>query len=102
MRKLVYAFYNDGFSFASFLRKYPEHRVSIINLLIGNVFREDADEVYGPMSEFASIPRPLYEPLAPSPIPKRTFRQKSRRKLSVQSTSTTTIAQRHWSRENLD
>jgi flavin-dependent dehydrogenase len=66
MRKLVYAFYNDGFSFAGFLQKYPEHRVSIINLLIGNVFREDADEVYGPMAEFASIPGPLYEALAPS------------------------------------
>jgi flavin-dependent dehydrogenase len=66
MRKLVYAFYNDGFSFAGFLQKYPEHRVSIINLLIGNVFKEDADEVYGPMSEFASIPGPLYEALAPS------------------------------------
>src|SRR4029450_2044898 len=39
MRKLVYAFYNDGFSFAKFLRKYPEHRVSIINLLIVDVFK---------------------------------------------------------------
>jgi flavin-dependent dehydrogenase len=66
MRKLVYAFYNDGFSFAGFLQKYPEHRVSIINLLIGDVFREDADEVYGPMSEFASIPPPLYEQLGSS------------------------------------
>ncbi len=61
MRKLVYAFYNDGFSFAQFLRKYPEHRVSIINLLIGDVFKEGVDEVYGPMSEFAVIPPPLYE-----------------------------------------
>jgi flavin-dependent dehydrogenase len=61
MRKLVYAFYNDGFSFAQFLRKYPEHRVSIINLLIGDVFKEGVDEVYGPMSEFAEIPPPLYE-----------------------------------------
>ena len=66
MRKLVYAFYNDGFSFSKFLQKYPEHRNSVINLLIGNVFREDADEVYGPMSEFAAIPGPLYEPLAAS------------------------------------
>ncbi len=61
MRKLVYAFYNDGFSFAQFLRKYPEQRVNIINLLIGDVFREGVDEVYGPMSEFAEIPPPLYE-----------------------------------------
>ena len=63
MRKLVYAFYNDGFSFAGFLRQHPEERVHIINLLIGDVFREGVDEVYGPMSEFAEIPPPLYEQL---------------------------------------
>jgi len=61
MRKLVYAFYNEGFSFAQFLRKYPEQRVNIINLLIGNVFKGGVDDIYGPMSEFAEIPPPLYE-----------------------------------------
>ena len=61
MRKLVYAFYNDGFSFSGFLRKYPDERFHIINLLIGDVFKEGVDEVYGPMSEFAEIPAPLYE-----------------------------------------
>jgi flavin-dependent dehydrogenase len=83
MRKLVYAFYNDGFSFAGFLQKYPEHRVSIINLLIGNVFKEDADEVYGPMSEFASIPRPLYEPLAPGDSGGNRPQEESREVLSA-------------------
>jgi hypothetical protein len=63
MRKLVYAFYNEGFSFSGFLRKYPDERVHIINLLIGDVFREGVDAVYGPMSEFAEIPPPLYEQL---------------------------------------
>jgi flavin-dependent dehydrogenase len=67
MRKLVYAFYNEGFSFAQFLRKYPEQRVNIINLLIGDVFRDGVDEIYGPMSEFAEIPPPLYEQLDGSP-----------------------------------
>ena len=61
MRKLVYAFYNEGFSFSGFLRKYPDERFHIINLLIGDVFKEGVDEVYGPMSEFADIPAPLYE-----------------------------------------
>ena len=61
MRKLVYAFYNDGFSFSGFLRKYPDERFHIINLLIGDVFKEGVDNVYGPMSEFAEIPPPLYE-----------------------------------------
>jgi geranylgeranyl reductase family protein len=63
MRKLVYAFYSDGFSFAKFLQKYPEQRVNIINLLIGDVFREGVDDTFGPMSEFADIPPPLYEQL---------------------------------------
>lgn len=63
MRKLVYAFYNEGFSFSGFLRKYPDERVHIINLLIGDVFKEGVDQVYGPMSEFAEIPPPLYEEL---------------------------------------
>lgn len=66
MRKLVYAFYNEGFSFSGFLRKYPEERVHIINLLIGDVFKEGVDHVYGPMSEFADIPAPLYEQLDPA------------------------------------
>src|SRR5262249_9124161 len=64
MRKLVYAFYNEGFSFSQFLRKYPDQRVHVINLLIGDVFREGVNEVYGPMSDFAEIPPPLYEQLA--------------------------------------
>jgi geranylgeranyl reductase family protein len=67
MRKLVYAFYNDDFSFAQFLRKYPEQRVNIINLLIGDVFRDGVDEVYGPLSEFAEIPPPLYEQIDSTP-----------------------------------
>src|ERR1051325_8253767 len=61
MRKLVYAFYNEGFSFSQFLKKYPEQRVNVISLLIGDVFRDGVDEVYGPMSDFAEIPPPLYE-----------------------------------------
>jgi flavin-dependent dehydrogenase len=68
MRKLVYAFYNDGFSFSQFLRKYPEQRNNVINLLIGDVFREGVDEVYGPMSEFAEIPPPLYEEVDATPV----------------------------------
>jgi flavin-dependent dehydrogenase len=61
MRKLVHAFYNDGFSFSKFLQKYPECRVNIINLLIGDVFKQGVDDVYGPLAEFAVIPPPLYE-----------------------------------------
>jgi flavin-dependent dehydrogenase len=61
MRKLVYAFYNEGFSFAQFLQKNPDQRVNIINLLMGDVFKEGVDDIYEPMAEFAVIPPPLYE-----------------------------------------
>jgi flavin-dependent dehydrogenase len=71
MRKLVYAFYNEGFSFAGFLRKNPDHRVNIINLLIGDVFKEGVDDVYVPMAEFAEIPAPLYEQADGAPLEMR-------------------------------
>src|SRR5262249_46453553 len=63
MRKLVYAFYNEGFSFSGFLWKYPDDGAHNINLLIGAVFKEGVAPVYGPMSEFAEPPPPLYEHL---------------------------------------
>ncbi|MCI0486682.1 MAG: tryptophan 7-halogenase [Blastocatellia bacterium] len=65
MRKLVYAFYNEDFSFGQFLQKYPDQRFNIINLLIGNVFNEHVDDIYVPMSEFAEIPPPLDELISP-------------------------------------
>ena len=68
MRKLVYAFYNEGFSFAKFLQKNPDQRVNIITLLMGDVFKEGVDDIYGPMAEFAVIPPPLYEQLDGSPV----------------------------------
>jgi flavin-dependent dehydrogenase len=61
MRKLVHAFYNEGFSFSQFLHKYPDQRVNIITLLMGDVFKEGVDDIYEPMAEFAVIPPPLYE-----------------------------------------
>ena len=67
MRKLVHAFYSEDFSFSQFLRKYPEQRVGVINLLIGNVFQQGVDDIYGPMSEFAVIPRPLFEEIESQP-----------------------------------
>ncbi len=61
MRKLVYAFYNEGFSFSQFLNKYPDQRVNIITLLMGDVFKDGVDDIYEPMADFAVIPPPLWE-----------------------------------------
>ncbi|HEV7746486.1 MAG TPA: NAD(P)/FAD-dependent oxidoreductase [Pyrinomonadaceae bacterium] len=69
MRKLVYAFYNEGFSFSQFLKKYPDERKNIISLLMGDVFKEGVDSIYGPMADFAVIPPPLYEQLDGAPAP---------------------------------
>jgi flavin-dependent dehydrogenase len=68
MRKLVYAFYNEGFSFSQFLKKYPDQRTNIITLLMGDVFKEGVDNIYGPMADFAVIPPPLYEQLDGTPV----------------------------------
>jgi flavin-dependent dehydrogenase len=58
MRKLVYAFYDDKFSFASVLKKYPEFNGDITDCLIGNLFK-DFDPLFKAVAEFASLPAPL-------------------------------------------
>jgi len=68
MRKLVPAFYNEGFSFSQFLNNYPEQRVNIITLLMGDVFKAGVDDIYEPMADFAVIPPPLYEQFDGSPV----------------------------------
>ena len=49
MRELVCAFY-EGFSFGSFLRRYPQYRGHITDLLIGDLFKESVDEVFPAMN----------------------------------------------------
>lgn len=49
MRKLVYAYY-DGFNFGYFVRRFPQHKRHITDLLIGDLFKESLDEVFEPMA----------------------------------------------------
>lgn len=58
MRKLVYAFYDEAFSFGQFLRAHPEFRGDITDCLIGNLFK-DFDPLYAAVAEFAQVPPPL-------------------------------------------
>jgi flavin-dependent dehydrogenase len=44
MRKLVCEYY-DGFNFGQFIRRFPDHRGSITDLLIGDLFKDELDEV---------------------------------------------------------
>ena len=48
MRRLVCEYY-DGFSFGTFVRQYPELRGTVTDLLIGDLFTERVDKVWGPM-----------------------------------------------------
>jgi flavin-dependent dehydrogenase len=48
MRRLVCEYYN-GFSFGNFVRQYPDLRGTVTDLLIGDLFTDRVDEVWGPM-----------------------------------------------------
>jgi flavin-dependent dehydrogenase len=50
MRRLVCEFY-DGFSFGRFVRRYPHLKGLVTDLLIGDLFKDDVDAVWGPIDE---------------------------------------------------
>lgn len=56
IRKLVYAFYTKDFSFAKFLKQYPECKKDLVNILIGNVFREDVNGLFEAMQGMCDLP----------------------------------------------
>jgi flavin-dependent dehydrogenase len=48
MRRLVCEYY-DGFSFGRFIKEYPHLRGKVTDLLIGDLFDDKVDEVWGPL-----------------------------------------------------
>lgn len=48
MRRLVCEYY-DGFSFGQFVKNYPDLRNTVTDLLIGDLFTDQVDKVWGPM-----------------------------------------------------
>ena len=54
MRRLVCEYY-AGFSFGEFVKNYPELRGTVTDLLIGDLFDDRVDKVWGPMES-------LYKP----------------------------------------
>jgi flavin-dependent dehydrogenase len=48
-RRLVYAFYTPGFSFGSFLKMYPQYKSNMVDILIGDVFKDGVDEIFREM-----------------------------------------------------
>jgi flavin-dependent dehydrogenase len=49
MRRLVVEYY-DGFSFGRFVKRYPHFKGHLTDLLIGDLFRDEVDEVVEPMN----------------------------------------------------
>jgi flavin-dependent dehydrogenase len=58
MRRLVYAYYDGGFSFPKFLERFPDCRDALVNLLIGNVFRRPVEGLFESMAEMCNLPQP--------------------------------------------
>jgi flavin-dependent dehydrogenase len=69
MRRLVCAFY-DGFSFGRFVKRHPHLKGRLTDLLIGNLFTDEVDEVWAPMAQIQreiKAERAALASLAPSP-----------------------------------
>jgi flavin-dependent dehydrogenase len=59
MRKLVYAFYDEGFSFGRLIKAHPEQRGRLTDCLIGDLFDLDFTALHGAMRNFAELPAEL-------------------------------------------
>jgi flavin-dependent dehydrogenase len=58
LRRLVYAFYSEDFSFKQLVMKYPHLKDAVTDCLIGNLER-DLSELNEALSEFLMLPEPL-------------------------------------------
>jgi hypothetical protein len=72
MRRLVCEYY-DGFSFGKFVKAYPHLKNAVTDLLIGDLFDDRVDAVWGPLEstrEGGKAPIPGWtEGLAPEVMP---------------------------------
>ena len=59
MRKVVYAFYDEGFRFSDLIRSHGDLRGSLTDCLIGNLVDEDYKDLLEAMRQFAEIPASL-------------------------------------------
>lgn len=57
IRKLVYAFYDDEFSFGRFLKAHPECRQGVVDILSGSVFKEGIHDIFEPMAQMCRLPQ---------------------------------------------
>ncbi len=59
MRKLVYAFYDENFSFKDVVTNYAEVRHALTDCLIGDLMDRDYSELFERVGEFAVLPEEL-------------------------------------------
>jgi len=59
MRKLVYAFYTKDFSFGQFMRRFPQLKKNLVDLLIGDVFKPEVNEIFDTMCLEIPLPEPV-------------------------------------------
>jgi len=64
MRKIVYAFYDPGFSFGDLVKRGDHLRAALTDCLIGNVDDQDFQELFDSMSDLAKLPEPVEHGLA--------------------------------------
>jgi flavin-dependent dehydrogenase len=58
LRQLVYAYYDESFSVARFLKHNPQFRGQVVNLLVGNVFRVSVDGLFEALGRECKLPAP--------------------------------------------
>ena len=58
MRKLCYAFYNENFSFADLVKKYPEVAGDVTDCLSGDV-NKDFSKLFECVEDFCPVPEVL-------------------------------------------
>jgi geranylgeranyl reductase family protein len=55
LKKLVYAFYTRDFRFGDFIRRYPQYRKNLVDLLVGDVFKPGVGEIFEAMGEVLPV-----------------------------------------------
>jgi flavin-dependent dehydrogenase len=68
MRRLVCEYY-DGFSFGRFVKNFPQLKFTVTDLLIGDLFTDRVDSVWGPMESLyppgKAAPKPWFAECSP-------------------------------------
>ena len=59
MRKIVYAFYHPEFSFGRLVKSHPHLSPTLTDLLIGNIFVDQFDELFRAVEEICDLPPEL-------------------------------------------